>query len=101
MEGAHDANFSNSLVTDIDISLLTFIYLYHLLEGHYEGGGDVGGGGRACLPYSFNPLDPTDLPSNMWYFPRISPKSLEISPKFRANSQIQSLTYVYLFIKME
>ena len=27
----------------------------------------------------FNPLDPTDLPSNMRYFPRISPNSLKIS----------------------
>ena len=48
-----------------------------------------------------NPLDPKDLQSNMRYFPRIYQNSLKISPKLRANSQIQSLTYVYLFIKME
>ena len=46
-----------------------------------------------------NPLDPRDHPSNMRYFPRISPNSLRISPKFRADIQIQSLTYTYLFIK--
>ena len=38
------------------------------------------------------PVDPMDFTSNMRYFPRISPNSLEISPKFRANIQIQSLT---------
>ena len=43
-----------------------------------------------------NPLDPTDLPSNMRYFPRISPKSLKISPEFWSNIQIQRPTYVYL-----
>ena len=47
----------------------------------------------------FNPLDPTDLPFNMWYFPRISPNSLKISPKLRANILIQSPTHPYLFIK--
>ena len=35
----------------------------------------------------------------MRYFPRISPNSLKISPKFRANIKIQSPTYAYLFIK--
>ena len=49
--------------------------------------------------YSFNPLDPTDIPSNMWYFPRISPNSLRNSPKCRASVQIQSATYPYLSIK--
>ena len=39
----------------------------------------------------FNPLDPTDLPSNMQDFPRIS-------PKFRANILIQRPTYVYLLM---
>ena len=34
----------------------------------------------------------------MGYFPRISPNSLKISPKFRANILIQRPTYVYLFI---
>ena len=38
----------------------------------------------------FNPLDPTDLPFNMRYFPRISRNSLEISPKLRSNIAIQS-----------
>ena len=46
-----------------------------------------------------NPLDPTDLPFNMRYFPRISPNSLKISPKLRANILIQSPTHPYLFIK--
>ena len=32
------------------------------------------------LGVSLNPLDPTDLPSNMRYFPRISQISLEIPP---------------------
>ena len=45
-----------------------------------------------------NPLDPTDLPSNMRYFPRISPNSLKISQKFRANTLIQRPIYVYLLI---
>ena len=39
-----------------------------------------------------NPLDPTDLRSNMCYFPRISPNSLKNSPEFRANIQIQRPT---------
>ena len=52
---------------------------------------------QSTLP-SLNPLDPTDLPSNMRYFPRISPNSLKISPEFRANIQIQRPTYVYLLI---
>ena len=47
---------------------------------------------------SRHPLDPTDLPSNMRYFPRISPNSLKISPKFRANILIQRPTFVYLLI---
>ena len=46
-------------------------------------------------------LDPTDLPSSMRYFPRISPNSLKISPKFRAYIQIQRPTYAYLYIKMK
>ena len=40
-----------------------------------------------------------DLPSNMRYFPRISPNSLKISPEFRANNLFQSPTDEYLFIK--
>ena len=51
------------------------------------------------LCVDINPLDPTDLPSNMLHFPRISQNSLKISPKFRANIQIQSLTSAYLLIK--
>ena len=51
---------------------------------------------RAIL---FNPLDPMDHPSSMQYFPRISPNSLKISPKFRADNQIQSPTDLYIFIK--
>ena len=47
----------------------------------------------------FNPLDPTDLTSNMRYFPRISPNSLKFSPEFRANIKIQSPTCAYLLIK--
>ena len=39
------------------------------------------------LGVSLNPLDPTDLPSNMRYFPRISQISLKIPPQFRANIQ--------------
>ena len=35
----------------------------------------------------------------MRYFPRISPNSLKIPPKFRANTKIQSLTNANLFIK--
>ena len=46
-------------------------------------------------------IDPKDLPSNMRHFPRISQNSLKISSKFRANVQIQSLTYAHLFIEME
>ena len=46
-----------------------------------------------------NPIDPKVLPSNMRYFPRISQNSLKIPPKFRANTQIQSVNNVYLFIK--
>ena len=49
--------------------------------------------------FSLNPLDPMDHPSSMRYFPRISQNSLKISPKFRANIQIQSPAYAYLFIK--
>ena len=46
---------------------------------------------------AFNPIDPKDLPSNMWYFPRISQNSLKIPPTFKANIQIQSLTtHTYL-----
>ena len=48
---------------------------------------------------SVNPIDPMDLPSNIRYFPRISPNSLKISPEFRANNPIQSPTSKYLFIK--
>ena len=48
---------------------------------------------------NINPLDPTDLPFNMRYFPRISPNSLEISPKLRSNIIIQSPSDPYLFIK--
>ena len=48
-----------------------------------------------------NPIDPIDLSSNMWYFPRISPNSLKISPIFRANIQIQNVTYMHLFISTE
>ena len=40
-----------------------------------------------------------DLSSNMRYFPRISPISLKISPKFRATIHIQSLTNAHIFIK--
>ena len=46
-----------------------------------------------------NPIDPGDLPSNMRYFPRISPNSLKISLKFRATIHIQSLTNAHIFIK--
>ena len=46
-----------------------------------------------------NPIDPGDLPSNMRYFPRISPNFLKISPKFRATTHIQSLTNAHTFIK--
>ena len=35
----------------------------------------------------------------MPYFPRISQNSLKIPPKFRANTRIQSVNNVYLFIK--
>ena len=45
------------------------------------------------------PIDPKGLPSNMRYFPRISPNSLKIPPKFRANTQIQILTNAYLLSK--
>ena len=48
-----------------------------------------------------NPIDPKGLPSNMRYFPRTSPNSLKIPLKFRANTQIQSLTNAYLLIKNE
>ena len=39
----------------------------------------------APVLFILNPLDPTDLPSSMQYFPRISPNSLKISPRFRAD----------------
>ena len=45
------------------------------------------------------PIDPKGLPSNMWYFPRISQNSRKIPLKFRANTQIQSITNAYLLIK--
>ena len=48
---------------------------------------------------TYYPIDPGDLPSNMRYFPRISPNSLKISPKLRATIHIQSLTNVHIFIK--
>ena len=35
----------------------------------------------------------------MRYFPRISPNSLKLSPKLRANVKFQSSTHAYLFIK--
>ena len=35
----------------------------------------------------------------MRYFPRISQNSLKIPPKFRANTQIQSVTNAYIVIK--
>ena len=46
-------------------------------------------------------IDPKGLSSNMRYFPRISQNSLKIPLKFRANTQIQSLTNAYLLIKMK
>ena len=46
----------------------------------------------------FNPLDPTEIPSSMRYFPRIFQNSLKISPQFRASIYIQSLTYAYISI---
>ena len=51
-----------------------------------------------CSPL-FNLIDPKGLPSNMRYFPRISPNSYKIPPKFRVNTQIQSVTNAYLVIK--
>ena len=54
---------------------------------------------RMEKPILFNPIDPKDPHSIMQYFPRISPNSLKISPKFRATIHIQHLTYTHLFIK--
>ena len=48
-----------------------------------------------------NPIDPRDLPSKLRYFPRISPNSLKISPKFRATNHIQSLTNAHILIKRD
>ena len=36
---------------------------------------------RHCAKIYLNPLDPTNLPFNLRYFPRIFPNSLKISPK--------------------
>ena len=57
---------------------------------HAEGGGRGGGTKLNYYPVychpgtsmydTFNPLDPTNLPFIMWYFPRISPNSLGIPP---------------------
>ena len=51
--------------------------------------------------YHLNPIDPRNLPANMQYFPRNSPNSLKISPKFRANNNIQSLTNADPFYQNE
>ena len=48
--------------------------------------------------WGFNPIDPGDFPSNMRYFPRISPNSLKISPNVRATIHIQSLTSAHISI---
>ena len=55
--------------------------------------------GPTLYIYYINPIDPRDLPSKLRYFPRISPNSLKISPKFRATNHIQSLTNAHIFIK--
>ena len=51
------------------------------------------------LVYCLNSIDPRDGPSNVRYFPRNSSNSLKVSPKFRANIHIQSLTQANLFFK--
>ena len=88
------ANHFRIFLIEFEICLYKHLYFLYIRNPLFPIGVFI------SMLWQLNPLDPTDLPSNMRYFPRISPNSLKISPKFRANSLIQSLTYVYLCGKM-
>ena len=89
-----------SVVKGIRESVISHhISIQYPLCRHVHIGGAMGTHVPTMSNVNFNPIDPTHLSSNMRYFPRISPNSLKISPKFRVDSQIQSLPWTYLFIK--
>ena len=72
------------------------------MSAHHIGGAAGRNLSLTINPQSiFNPIDPKGLLSNVQYFPRISQSSLKIPLKFRADTQIQSVTNAYFFYQNE